>query len=324
MKAALVRARGIIDCVEAVTPEPGDGGVLVRTLCASLCGSDLHHLYAPLGSGPGYGRPGAPGHEAVGVVMESRTPAFRIGERVLTTPDVHDAACFAEYQVVSPDFLLPLPDGVPEEKLVLAQPLGTVIFGLKHFMPGAVPEAAVVLGQGCIGLFFTWLLKRAGVGTVITSDLEPHRRALSTRFGADHALDAERERVVDAVFDLTGGRGAALVIEAAGTDATRIQALHVASVGGMVGFFGLPSGSAMDGFPAENFFRRKLTIRAIHGTQAEPQLASFREGLNLIAIGALDAAPLLSHHFALDEIATAFAAARDRRDGLLKACITFG
>ncbi|MGH7066525.1 MAG: zinc-dependent alcohol dehydrogenase [Acetobacteraceae bacterium] len=323
MKASLVRAKGVIECIETSEPEFPAGSVLIRTLHASLCGSDLHHLYTPFGAGNEHARPGAPGHEAVGVVIESRAEAYRAGQLVLTTPEVGRAACFAEYQVLSPEFLLPLPAGTPPEQLVLAQPLGTVIFGLKHLMPAVVPETAVVLGQGCIGLFFTWLLKRAGVGQVIASDLEAARCTLSRRLGADLALDGGDGRLLDAVRDQTRGRGAPLVIEAAGADGSRIQALHAAAEGGMVGFFGLPTSAAMDGFPAAALFRKKLTIRAVHGTQAEPGLASFREALGLIESGAIDVTPLLTHRFALEQIGAAFAAARERRDGLLKTAIHF-
>ncbi len=323
MKASLLRTKGVIDCIETPAPEPPAGTVLVRTLYASLCGSDLHHLYTPLYAQHDHTRPGAPGHEAVAVIAESRIDSLRSGQLVLTTPDVNRAACFAEYQVLTPDFLVPLPAGVPAERLVLAQPLGTVIFGLKHFMPAAVPETAVVLGQGCIGLFFTWLLRRAGVRHIIASDLEPDRRKLSATYGADIALDANADPILEAVLDLTAGRGAPLVIEAAGTDRSRIQALHAAGESGMVGFFGLPTSATFDAFPAEAFFRKKLTLRAVHGTQAEPGLASFRQALALIATGAIDVVPLLTHRFALERIAEAFAAARERHDGLVKACITF-
>lgn len=323
MRASLVRARGVIECVETAAPELAAGTVLVRTLHASLCGSDLHHLYTPLGDHHDHGRPGSPGHEAVGVVVDSDAESFPIGQFVLTTPDVHQAACFAEYQVLTPDYLVPLPSGIPPEQLVLAQPLGTVIFGLKHFMPHAIPETALVLGQGCIGLFFTWLLKRAGVHRVIASDLEPARRTLSRAFGADLSVDPNAGSVLDVVMDMTDARGAALVIEAAGTDASRIESLHAGAEGATVGFFGLPTGAVMDGFPTEALYRKKLTVRAVHGTQAEPQLASFRAALDLIGTGAIDVAPLLTHHFPLERIGEAFAAAHDRRDGLLKASITF-
>ncbi len=256
-------------------------------------------------------------------MVESDGNGFRSGQRVLTVPDVGHAACFAETQVLDPAFLLPLPDGVAPEKLMLAQPLGTVVYGLKHLMPAELPETAVVLGQGSIGLFFTALLKRAGVGRVVASDLEPVRRALARQFGADHVVDGGEAALLEIVGDLTGGRGAPLVIEAAGADRSRRLALRAAAMRGMVGFFGLPTSATMDAFPVEQLFRKKLTLRSIYGTQVEPGLASFREALDLVATGAIDVAPLLTHRFPIERIGDAFAAARERRDGILKATIVF-
>ncbi len=78
MRAALLRAPGTLECVEAPTPEPGPGQVLVRTVCASLCGSDLHHVFMPLLDQPFPSHRGFPGHEGVGEVVESRAaPAIR-------------------------------------------------------------------------------------------------------------------------------------------------------------------------------------------------------------------------------------------------------
>lgn len=160
MRASLLRAPGVIECVEAPEPEPAAGQVLVKMVCASLCGSDLHHVFLPL-RGDSFPCPhGYPGHEGIGEVVESRADGFVPGQAVLTVPDIGHAGCFADYQVLEPQFLLPLvganSDRGARERLVLAQPLGTVIFALEKFMIGEVPETAVVLGQGSIGLFFTW------------------------------------------------------------------------------------------------------------------------------------------------------------------------
>lgn len=216
MRAALVRAPGAIECVEVPEPEPAPGQVLIKTVCASLCGSDLHHVFLRLRDDSFPCPHGYPGHEGIGEVVESRAEGFAPGRAVLTVPDIGHAGCFADYQVLGPEFLLPLDSALlgrgARKQLVLAQPLGTVIFALKRFMAEETPETAVVLGQGSIGLFFTWMLRQRGVGRVIATEPLPDRRALSKRFGAEAALDPTAESVVDAVRDLTGGRGAALVI----------------------------------------------------------------------------------------------------------------
>jgi L-iditol 2-dehydrogenase len=327
MRASLLRAPGAIECVEAPTPEPGPGQVLVKTVCASLCGSDLHHVFMPLLGQPFPSRRGFPGHEGVGEVVESRADGLAPGQAVLTVPDIHHAGCFADYQVLGPEFLIPLDTALAgrgaREQLVLAQPLGTVIYSLKRFLPAEVPETVVVLGQGGIGLFFTWMLKHQGVGRVIASEPLANRRELSQRFGADTVLDPARDSVVDAVRDLTAGQGAPLVIEAAGTDETRVQAIELVALDGRVGIFGLPEGDEMAGFPMHQFFRKRVTMMSNYGAQGEAGHASFRESLDLVTSGRIDVAPLISHRLPLERIDETFRIAHGREEGVVKAVVTF-
>ena len=323
MRASLLRASGVIECVEAPVPEPAPGPVLIKTLCASLCGSDLHHVFLPL-QGDSFPFPcGYPGHEGVGEVVESRAEGFVPGQPVLTLPDIGHAACFADYQVLAARYLLPLDSPMARELLVLAQPLGTVIYALKKFIPAEVPETAVVLGQGSIGLFFTWMLRHRGVARVIASEPEGNRRALSRRFGAELVLDPNADNVVDAVRDLTGGRGAALVIEAAGTDGTRGQAVEMAALDGRVCLFGLPVKDDMPAFPFNQFFRKRLTMMSDYGAQSEPGHASFRESLGLVTAGDIDVAPLIRHRLPLERIDRTFEIARGRAENVVKAVVTF-
>lgn len=323
MRASLVRAPGAIECIETPDPQPAPGKVLVKTVCASLCGSDLHHVFLPL-KGDSFPCPhGFPGHEGVGEVVESGAEGFAPGQAVLTVPDIGHAGGFADYQLLGPEFLLPLDSTLAREQLVLAQPLGTVIFALKRFMPAEVPETAVVLGQGSIGLFFTWMLRRRGVARIIASEPLAHRRELSTRYGAQAVLDPERDNVVDAVHDLTGGRGAALVIEAAGQDETRRQAVETAAFDGRIGMFGLPVKDDMAAFPFNDFFRKRAEMMSHFGAQLEPDHASFREALDLVTGGQIDMPPLISHRLPLDNIDKTFQIARDREENVVKAVVTF-
>ncbi len=327
MRAALVRAPGAIECVEVRSPEPAPGQVLIKTICASLCGSDLHHVFLPLGDDSFPCPHGYPGHEGVGEVAESRAEGFVPGQVVLTVPDIDHAGGFADYQVLGPEFLLPLDSTLAargaSEQLVLAQPLGTVIFALKRFMPADVPETAVVLGQGSIGLFFTWMLRHRGVARVIASEPLAHRRALAKRYGAEVVLDPGSEDAVAAVYDLTGGRGAALVIEAAGEDETRRQAVEMVARDGRIGLFGLPVGDDMADFPFNAFFRKRAEMMSHYGAQHEPDHASFREALELVASGQIEVAPLISHRLPLDQIDKTFEIARGRAEDVVKAVITF-
>lgn len=191
------------------------GQVLVRTRLAAICGSDLHKVFGETGPEQFPCPPGYPGHEGVGEVIESRTDAHRPGDLVLTTPTGPWSAAFADYQAVAAEFVVPLPDGLELEASLMAQQLGTVIFALKRFWSGPPGETATVIGAGTAGLHFAQLLKLAGFARVIVADLCPHRLAAARRLGADATVLAPGESVVEATMDLTAGRVAELVVEAA-------------------------------------------------------------------------------------------------------------
>ena len=76
-------------------PVPGitDGQVLVQMQYASVCGSDVHAVFDGFHNPDSVGRPGYPGHEGVGVVVESRSELFPPGTPVLTVPHGPDGGC---------------------------------------------------------------------------------------------------------------------------------------------------------------------------------------------------------------------------------------
>jgi L-iditol 2-dehydrogenase len=325
--AAQIVGRGRLECVDVPMPTLGsEPGVLLRTLRASICGSDAHTVYGGIGV-TGYPcPPGAPGHEAVGEVVDSSAPGFAAGDRVLAVPVPRTARAFAEYQVVPPGSLLPLPAGSPLDS-VLAQQLGTVVFALRRFWPAPdhtrPASTALVLGAGSAGLFFVQLLCRAGFERVLVADLDPGRLARAARLGAAVTIDARHASPAEVALHDTGGVGADLVVEAAGHDQARAEAVHAVAVDGRLGLFGLPERPGMSPFPMEVLFRRRPTIEIAWGAQTEPGLASFREALRLLAAGEVDGRGFTTHVEPIERISEALAIAAERRDGALKVAIDF-
>ncbi len=243
MRAALIIGAGEVTLQEVATPAlAGPGQVLVRNVVSTICGSDVHIVYGPhVGDGH---PPGYPGHESVGVVVASSDPALAEGDLVLAVPNLAHAGGFAEYQLLPSSLVIRLPEGSPPEVAVLAQQLGTTIFGMKRFWPGPGAGTAVVLGAGAVGLYFTRLCRLAGFGEVVVSDLHEHRLAVATEMGATVTVLADGDAVFEVVQQRTGGAGAAFVVEAAGTDVTRVQAIRCVAVNGRIGMFGMPAGSS--------------------------------------------------------------------------------
>ncbi len=331
MKAGRWVGFGRVVCDEAPLPSAADGEILLRTIYASICGSDLHSVFA--GPPPQPGIAGYPGHESVGEVVESRCPGFAPGDRVLTVPHFTEGRCMAEYQALPGSACIPLPDTAPLSHLLMAQQLGTVVYALRRHPLDLIGKDAAVIGQGSAGAFFTFLLKRAGARRVLVSDKSPARLAYSRQLGADITVDAGPLDAgpVDAgtgdfrsaVLEATGGRGADLVVEAAGTLATFPLSLEVAADGATVVWFGLPEGARAYPFSFHEFFRRRLTAYSTFDAQGEPGLESFRYAVRLITDGAIDVAPLLSHMLPIDQVEEAFRVARERTGNALKVSVTF-
>ncbi len=336
MKAGRWVDVGRVVCEEVPRPSPADGEILVRTAYTSICGSDLHSVYG--GPPPPAVAAGWPGHESVGEVVESRCPGFEPGDRVLTVPHFVDGRCMAEYQALPGSFCIRLAGKAPLSHLLMAQQLGTVIYALRRHPLDLIGEDVAVIGQGSAGAFFTFLLKRAGARSVLVTDKSPARLAYSRQLGADLTVlaggaDADGAGATGAgadgagfraaVLEATGGRGAGLVVEAVGSRETFPLSVELAADSATVLWFGLPEGTGAYPFSFPEFFVRRLTAYAISGTQGEPGLESFRYAVQLIADGAIDVSPLLSHMLPIDRVEEAFHMAHDRTDGALKVSIEY-
>lgn len=325
MRAARLKDRGQLICETAPTPHLGEepGHVLVRTLLASICGSDLHVVHHDLSHHDMPGPAGYPGHEGIGEVVASTDPAFRGGERVLTFPPSPEARGFADYQLLPAQQVLPVPAALSTEQALLAQQLGTVLFAIKRFWPRDGARSVTILGAGSAGLLWLQEVRRRGVDVVVLSEPQAARRAMAVNLGADVVVDPATRTAAEATWDATDGRGADLVIDAAGYDDARVDAAGAVADGGTLGCFGLPEGPGLAPFPFELLFRRRVTIHAEYGAQEELGRTSFRAALDQIDRGVTDVSGMLTHRFAIERLEEAFAVATDRRDGAIKVGIEF-
>jgi L-iditol 2-dehydrogenase len=322
MHAVFLLRQGEFELRQVPVPHPCDGEVLVRMTLASICGSDVHNALDGFHNPDALGRaPGYPGHEGVGVVAKSRSPHFRPGQRVLTVPSSSTGGCFAEYLCVKDAFLLSLPAGLPDATALMAQQLGTTVFGMKSFWPGPAGETAVVLGTGSAGQFFVQLLRSKGFERIIVAEPQARRRAVAARLGGERTTVTEPGELLSTVHELTNGVGADLVIEAAGLDECRRQAITAVRPRGTVGMFGFPEPPGSMMFPLFESFRKAVSVLFVSNTQEEPGLSSFREGIELLAEGRIDISGFTDHPKSLAEVPDALRDARDAR-GAIKTLIT--
>ncbi len=322
MPAVQALAPGDLRCIEAKTPEPAPGEALVQTAVASICGSDLHMAGLGWGIPRWPAPPGHPGHEAAGTVIQSRTPRYRPGDRVLTAPHIWNAKCFARYQAIDDAHLTPIPHGLPFRQAAMAQQLGTVIYAARR-LENVQGAACAVVGQGSAGLFWNYMLNRLGAATVIALEPVEHRRSLASTYAADHALDPADPSAAESLMDLTRGRGADIVVEAVGKAETLSSAFDLVRDEGQVMLFGLPETDDEVPFRFGAFFRKRATAHTAFGSQEEPGQPCYVQALNWIARGEIDVKPIASHTLPVEHVQRAFQIARSKDDRAVKVALSF-
>jgi threonine dehydrogenase-like Zn-dependent dehydrogenase len=221
------------------TPEDlADGQVLLRFLAAGVCGSDLPGFRGAKGRLPGDDGPSAaekdgfPIHEVAGEVIASRHPEHRPGDRVVGWASGFDG--LMERVISDGNGLAPYDPALTAAQAVGLQPLACVLYACEQ-LPDLAGRHVAIIGQGSIGLLFSYVAKAAGA-RVTGVDLVD-RQSLATTFGVDEVVRATSDRWVS---QLAPTDRADVVIEAVGHQvATLGHAIEAAAPGGTVFYFGV-------------------------------------------------------------------------------------
>jgi L-iditol 2-dehydrogenase len=244
------------------TPESlGDRQVLLRFLAAGVCGSDLPAFRGTKGRLPGdtgvsaAEMDGFPVHEVVGEVIASRHRSHGIGDRVVGWASGFDG--LMEYIVADGDGLAPFDAELTPQHAAALQPLACVLYALEQ-LPNLSRSDVAVIGQGSIGLLFSYAAK--ALGTRHVTGVDPiDRKGIAKEFGVDTIVRATSDRWVS---HLDAGDRPDIVIEAVGHQvATLGHAVEAAAFGGTVFYFGVPDD---DSYPLSmrTMLRNNLTLKS--------------------------------------------------------------
>lgn len=316
MNAAVFMGDGRVAVERKPVPQPGPGQVQVRLQGCGVCASNL-----PVWEGkPWFDyplSPGAPGHEGWGEVatVGDGVDDWRPGDRVALL----SGNAFAEYDLADATALARIPD-VFDGRPVPGEPLACAmnIFRRSDIQPG---QRVAVVGVGFIGALLIQLATRAGAEVVALSR-RPYSLQIARDCGAIETFETEDwYAAIDQVNDFTDGTGCARVIEAAGEQSTLTIASGISAEGGRLVIAGYhQDGSRQVDMQQWNW--RGLDVINAHERDPGVQQRGLREAMEAIADGRLDPFPLLTHEYALDQLAAAFDAMQQRPDGFLKATVT--
>jgi L-iditol 2-dehydrogenase len=338
MKALRFYAPEDVRVEEVDEPVCGPDEVKLRVRNCSTCGTDvkiLHNGHQNLTP------PRITGHEIAGEVVEVGTDvnatygaSWSVGDRAQVIAAVPCGDCyecrkgwmavcqnqtsvgyqydggFAEYmivprQVLKVDGLNRIPDDVGFAEASAAEPLACAI-NAQELLGIEEGDTVVVFGAGPIGCMHIRLARGVHrAGAIYLVDVNADRLAMSAdAVSPDEVIDGSQVDVVERVLELTGGRGADVVITATAANVTQEQAISMAARNGRISFFGgLPKTNPTITCDSNVVHYRQLHIHGANGSAPEHN----ERALEYIASGQVPVADLITERVPLERVLDAFA-----------------
>ncbi|MCE2490870.1 MAG: alcohol dehydrogenase catalytic domain-containing protein [Anaerolineae bacterium] len=315
--------------------EPGDpdaGQVLIRVTAVGICGSDLHSYEDGRIGDTVVQQPLILGHEFAGQILacgdearDGNDELLQAGQRVAVDPAqpclrcelclkghpnlcprLHfcglwpDEGALCERMLVPAHGCFPLPNALSDAEGALLEPLGVALHAV-DLARLRLAQSVVVLGCGPIGLLIVRLARLAGADPIYACDRFPWRAAAARAWGASEAWCCAQEDSVERVEQLTAGRGADTVFEAAWADESVAEAAEMARPGGRVVLVGIPSADVLS-MKHSTARRKGLTL-----LMSRRMKHTYPRSIRLAQGGAVALEDLISRRYPLDQTAEAFA-----------------
>jgi threonine dehydrogenase-like Zn-dependent dehydrogenase len=352
MKAAVFEGHERIVLEERPIPACGPNDAIVKVTLTTICGTDVHiwREEYPVERGR------IVGHEPVGVIHQlgDAVTGYSVGERVLVGAITPCGSCYfcqshsesqcsghegqwemiggwrlgnsidgvqAEYFRVpyAQANLAKIPDDLSDEECVLLADIASTGISAAETANVQIGQSVAVFAQGPIGLCATAGARLKGAALIIGVDSIEGRMHLSRQMGADEVIDYTQEDPVAAIKRLTDGRGVDVAIEALGTQQTFQSALDATRPGGIVSSLGVYGGKLE--VPVESFVYG-IGDKQILTTLCPGGKERMRKLMELVRHEKLDLSPLITHHFALDDIEEAYELFGNQRDGVVKVALS--
>ncbi len=292
MKGVVFNGDRKLQILDFPDPTPGPGEVVLEIKASGMCGSDLKFYRAVGGaSSLGLGKISGPliaGHEPCGVVAAVGPGVAenqaKVGMRVMQhhyrgcgvcehcstgwmqlcvegVQEVYGATghgAHARYMKCPARTVVPLPEQLSfEAGAAISCGTGTAWAAL-HRLDLSGDQTIAIFGQGPVGLSATLLASEMGA-RVIALDTNEERLARAKEFGADELLNpAKTENVVQAIRDLTHGRGAHASLDASSSPKARADAVKCVRTWGKACFVGEGDTVTLD--VSNDMLRRQVTI----------------------------------------------------------------
>lgn len=332
IKTAAVTGPKTCEILELTTPDLGRGEVLVKVHAVALCTLEQRifrgEVKMPL--------PCTGGHEVAGEIAALgpgvNTKLWAEGQRVAVRLLYNCGECYycrtgrtnmceraqkkpvregllpgpgglCDYIIVDAASLFKIPDTLTYEEACLTEPLACCVHsvGRANIQLG---EDVVIIGGGIMGQYHVMLAKRRGA-RVILSEVDPARRALAEKLGADITLNPMEQDPVEFVKGITDGRGADVVFNTTAIPSVVPQAIAMVGKGGRM----IQYSSMHPDAPTP------VSPQLLHGSEiiltgsTSPDGHDFFTANRLLSGGIIDCKPLIDHTVPFAQAQAAFEAA---------------
>ncbi len=333
MHKAILEEPKVVRIADAAPDAALPGQARVRLRLAGICGSDLA---AYRGTSPMVTYPRVLGHELLMDVLECSDRPALANHRAVVDPMVRCGQCRAcragrynccmnlqvmgvhldgglqEVMTLESQCLFPVPDAMPDDVAVLAEPL-TIAYHAVQRSRITAGEIGVVFGAGAIGLLIAQLLVRARGCRALVIDIDPARLSVAQALGAT-PLQGDEGALTEAVAQATGGEMAGVVFEATGNAlCTKMTTALVAQAGRIVLIGWNKASVELD---TVALMRKEVDLLGSRNS-----VNAFPAVLQLLADGIIDAQTMITHRFGLDEVGAALEVLDSGQENALKIVI---
>lgn len=312
-------------------PEIDEDSALLRIEACGICGSDYEQfegvLRVPM--------PVIPGHEPLGIIEKIGDRAAArwqvdVGDRVAVETMLSCRHCdpclqgsyhlcesrriysyiplseapglwgaYAQYMYLAPNTILhKVDETLPPETAVMFNPLGAGFRWAVELPQTAPGDSVVILGPGQRGLSSVIACREVGAGTIIVTGLEADvdKLRLAKEFGADHTIDVDNEDPRTRIRELTGGRGADVVVDVTSYATKPVaEALNYVRPGGTIVLAGVKGYKPVDEFVSDLIVMKEITIQGAIGVTS----SGYRAAIRLIESRRVPVERMHTHDFRL-------------------------
>lgn len=309
---------------EVPVPEYGVNDVLIKIEKTAICGTDIHIYNWDDWAQATIPVPMTVGHEFYGEIVEVGeevqglkkglkvsgeghiTCGFcrncRAGKRHLCRNTlgvgVNRPGCFAEYLAIPASNVIVLPDNITGDQASILDPLGNATHCALAF--DVVGEDVLITGAGPIGIMAVAIVRHIGARHVVITDVNEHRLELARQMGATRAVNVKHHNLNEVMNELGMIEGFDIGLEMSGNPTALNDLMKAMNHGGHVAILGIPPQETAIDWNQVIF--KGLVIKGIYGREMfetwYKMIAMLQSGLNI--------APIMTHHFAVDDYQEAF------------------